>query len=288
MPTAIEMLRAKWAEGKFVCVGLDSALAKLPNHIANEHPWDVGADEQVKFNRQIVDATGPFVAAFKPNFAFYLYASDGLEALKETVAYIHAKFPDVVVILDAKFGDIGNTNDGYAQFAFDEIDADALTIHSYMGQVANQPFLDYPDKLIFVLCRTSNDGADEFQDLELSGMDDALSSRVFTEVAYRVETFWNTNTNCGLVTGATTPQEIERVRMFAPTVPLLIPGIGAQGGELEASVINASTNEGGFVINSSRGIIFASNGEDFAERAREETIKLSTDIQTIRNQRGQQ
>ena len=138
------------------------------------------------------------------------YASDGLEALKETVAYIHAKFPDVVVILDAKFGDIGNTNDGYAQFAFDEIDADALTIHSYMGQVANQPFLDYPDKLIFVLCRTSNDGADEFQDLELSGMDDALSSRVFTEVAYRVETFWNTNTNCGLVTGATTPQEIER------------------------------------------------------------------------------
>ncbi len=285
MTTALDKLKAKWAEGKFVCVGLDSDISKLPDHIANRNPWPVGADEQVEFNQQISDANGNMAAAFKLNLAFYLYNPDGLEALRETIAYIHARFPDVVVILDAKFGDIGNTNLGYVQFAFEFCGADALTIHSYMGLVANQPFLDNPDKLIFVLCRTSNDGADEFQDLELSGMDNARGVRVFTEVAYRVETSWNTNHNCGLVTGATTPQEIAEVRLYAPTTPLLIPGVGAQGGELKASVLNAATDEGGFVINSSRGIIFASSGKDFAEVARAETYKLTQQIQFHLNER---
>lgn len=288
MPTALDKLKAKWAEGKFVSVGLDSDIFKLPDHIANKNPWPVGADEQVEFNKQIIDATGSLVAAFKPNFAFYLWGPDGLEALRETIAYAHSRFPDVVVILDAKFGDIGNTNSPYTQFAFEFSGADALTINCYMGQVANQPFLDNPDKLIFVLCRTSNDGADEFQDRELSGMDDAQGGRVFTEVAYRVEEFWNVGNNCGLVTGATTPQEIAHVRMFAPTVPLLIPGVGAQGGELKASVLNAVTDEGGFVINSSRGIIFASSGKDFAEVAQAETYKLTQQIRFHLNERRQQ
>ncbi len=288
MSTTLDKLRSRWAEGKFVCVGLDSKLSKLPGHIVNRNPWPVGADEQVEFNQQIIDATGNTVAAFKPNFAFYLYSPDGLEALRETIAYIHAKFPDVVVILDAKFGDIGNTNDPYAQFAFEFSGADALTIHSYMGQVANQPFLDNPDKLIFVLCRTSNDGANEFQDMELSNMDFTVHTRVYEEVAYRVNKHWNTNGNCGLVTGATTPDEIKYVREIAPDVPLLIPGIGAQGGELKASVLNAATDDGGFVINSSRGIIFASSGKDFPEAAQAEAYKLTQQIRFHLNERRPQ
>lgn len=289
--TAVEKLQAKWAEGKFVCVGLDSDLAKLPEHLINKPshglwiPTPVGMDEQVAFNTEIVDATGDIVAAYKPNLAFYLsYGVDGIEALLETVTYIQATFPDVLVILDAKFGDIGNTNLGYIQFAFDYIGADALTIHSYMGQVANQPFLDNPDKLIFVLCRTSNEGANEFQDLYLHDRDN--TETVYTEVAFNVSGEWNQHNNCGLVVGATTPDEIGDVRRYARDLPLLIPGIGAQGGELEASVRNASTLDGGFVINSSRGIIFASNGLDFAEAARAEAQKLSSEIQTVRNQIG--
>lgn len=294
--TTYEKLCALWNDGKFVCVGLDSELAKLPDHICNVKvlglPRGRGYESQLYFNREIVEATGNIVAVYKLNLAFYLsYGPSGLTALRETVDYIHYNFPKVVVILDAKFGDIGNTNNGYVEFAFDFVDADALTVHCYLGQVANLPFTDNPDKMIFVLCRTSNEGANEFQNLELAQTDWAVGSVLYEEVAHRVNDAWNVAGNCGLVTGATAPVEIGHVRQYAPNIPLLIPGIGAQGGDLENSVANAATADGGFVVNSSRGIIFASSGEDFAEAALKETVILDHDIRKAYNaamQKGDQ
>ncbi len=281
--TATEKLHARWAEGKFLCVGLDSDFAKLPVFLRDRYiDIQVGdktsyytSDAIFAFNMAIVDATKDIVAAYKPNLAFYLkYGTEGILALQRTVEYILQSAPGVLIILDAKFGDIGNTNDGYASFAFDYLSVDALTIHSYMGRVANQPFLDRADKLFFALCRTSNEGAGEFQNLSITPTDDPL----FLRVARKVQDEWNDNGNCGLVTGATAPVEIQRVRVVAPNAPLLIPGIGAQGGELELSVRYASTEEGGFLINSSRGIIFASKGEDFAEAAFDATEELDSQI----------
>lgn len=284
--TATEKLHARWAEGKFVCVGLDSDFAKLPVFLRDRYiDIQVGdktsyytSDAIFAFNMAIVDATKDIVAAYKPNLAFYLkYGTEGILALQRTVEYILQSAPGVLIILDAKFGDIGNTNDGYASFAFDYLGVDALTIHSYMGRVANQPFLDYTDKLFFALCRTSNAGAGEFQNLSIVPADEPL----FFRVAQNVQQAWNSNNNCGLVTGATAPNEILQVRLVATDVPLLIPGIGAQGGELEASVKYAITEEGGFLINSSRGIIFASAGEDFAEAAFAATEELNSQIRAV-------
>lgn len=266
----MELLRAQWAKGKFVCVGLDSEYDKIPKSFALFHGGFGLGSIITKFNKKIVEATVGIVCAYKPNFAFYVaHGEDGIKALHETIAYIHMVAPDVPVILDAKVADIGNTNNGYVQMAFEYLQADAITVHPYLGQEALRPFLDCKDKGVIVICRTSNPGASEFQG------DNDVTWPLYKIVAEHVTKKWNKNGNCALVVGATYPEELAEVRKIVGDMPILIPGIGAQGGDVEKTVkAGKDSNNEGMIINSSRGIIFASKNEDFAEAARHETIKL--------------
>ena len=272
------MLQKKWNEGKFVCVGLDSQYEKIPECVRLR--WSGAWMATANFNRSIVDETKDSACAYKPNSAFYeAQGSCGLQALVATICYIRQVAPDVPVIFDAKRGDIGNTNDGYVKAAFDEayLMADAITISPYLGMEANEPFLAQKDKGIFILCRTSNKGSNEFQDLRLD-----TGERLYQRVAENVSKYWNKNGNCGLVVGATFPDELQNVRNMVGDMPILIPGIGAQGGDLENTVrAGKNSKNGGMIINSSRQIIFASNGPDFAEAARRETQKLHDSITQI-------
>lgn len=255
-----------------VCVGLDSDWEKLPELVKKEeYP-------QFEFNRAIIDATHDLVCAYKPNSAFYEYlGSEGVRQLKLTCDYIHDTYPEIPVILDAKRGDIGNTNNGYLTYAFDYLKVDATTIQPYLGSEAVRPFLDQQDKGIIILCRTSNPGAGEFQDLVVDG------KPLYQHVAANVVRDWNRNNNCLLVVGATYPADLAAVREIVGDMTLLIPGIGAQGAEVESTVkAGLNSKKAGMIISSSRGIIFASTGADFAEKARVETQKLRDQINTYR------
>jgi len=254
-----ELLDAQRRNGKFLCAGLDPDYEKIPEPARKN-----GIRESITFfNRSIVDATKAVVCAYKPNIAFYeAHGDEGFAALRETVEYIREQAPDTVVILDAKRADIGNTNEGYVTAAFDHLRADAITLHPYLGKEALQPFLDRTEKGLFVLCRTSNPGATEFQDLRVE------EEPLYVRVARNVAADWNGNRNCGLVVGATYPEEIARVREAAPELPFLIPGVGTQGGDLEKSVLASKDRKGGgFILSVSRGILYASSGADFAEAA---------------------
>jgi orotidine-5'-phosphate decarboxylase len=286
-----KLLEAQWSRGNFVCIGLDSEFEKIPRSAhrrGNERALDV-ANTVVAFNHAIVEATKDLVCAYKPNAAFYeAHGDEGIAALHRTIMDIHAIAPDIPVILDAKRADIGNTNAGYVQAAFGFLQADAITVHPYLGAEALQPFLEMKDKGIFVLCRTSNPGAGEFQDLEVVTTQSETTGRKYTQplykvVAQRVTTEWNKNDNCALVVGATYPEELREVRQIVGDMPILIPGIGAQGGDVEKIVTAGKDSRGqGMIINSSRSIIFASNGTDFADAARRETEKLHTLINQYR------
>lgn len=256
-----------------LCVGLDSGIERIPKHIhRREHPQSI-------FNKAIIDATGDLVCSYKLNPAFYeARGKEGIEALKMTCDYIKEKFPQVPVILDAKRGDIGNSNEGYVKFAYDYLGADSITLHPYLGKEALQPFFEIKDKMAFILCRTSNPGAGELQDLKVG------DRPLYQVVAEHVLKEWNYNGNCGLIVGATYPSEIEIVRhIVGDGFPLLIPGIGSQGGDLEKT-IKAGIDANGLnaIINSSRGIIFAGSGVDFAEKARFEAEKLKNEINKYR------
>lgn len=277
-----ELVEAQWSRGNFVCVGLDSEFTKIPTSahcIGNECEVDI-ANTIVAFNRSIVEATCDLVCSYKPNMAFYeAHGAEGIAALQRTIMDIHAIAPDVPVILDFKRGDIGNTNIGYAKIAFEYLKADAITVHPYLGGEALQPFLKYKNKGIFVLCRTSNPGAGEFQDRDVALTDDDQTIffgdekyedqereewpgflPLYQYIAYRVERVWNKNGNCGLVVGATYPKELREVREIVGDIPILIPGIGAQGGDVEKTVTAGTDSRGkGMIINSSRGIIFSEN-----------------------------
>lgn len=260
-----------------VCVGLDSDITKIPVHIRNgEHP-------QSTFNKAIMDATHDLVCAYKPNTAFYeARGKAGIEALKITCDYLKEKYPEIPIILDAKRADIGSTNEGYVKFAFDFLGADAITLHPYLGKESLKPFLDRKDKGLFILCRTSNPGAGEFQDVTLDSGNQSI--KLYQYIAEKVAKDWNYNGNCGLVVGATYPDELKIVRrMVGDGFPLLIPGIGSQGADVEKTV-NAGVDKDGLnaIINSSRGIIFASSGVDFAEISRTEAIKLRDEINKFR------
>lgn len=270
----MEMLKVKWGEDKFVCVGLDSDYEKLPKCIKTKSVYN----SILGFNMDIVDQTKDLVCAYKPNRAFYAkYGDRGILALRNTIAYINKVAPDVPVILDPKEGDIGNTNDGYVAENFDYFNADAVTLHPYLGKESLSPFLKLKNKGCIILCRTSNPGADEFQDLIVSGMP------LYQYVAQRVSREWNENGNCLVVVGATYPEELAKVRIKIGNMPILIPGIGAQGGDLKKTVLNGQNSKGkGMIISSSRGIIFASDGTDFAEVARIETEILSNEINKYR------
>ena len=264
------LLEAKWEEGKFLCVGLDSDYEKIPE--AARVP---GVRETiVNFNRAIIDATKTSVCAFKPNAAFYeAYGDEGWKALRETIQYIHDEAPGVPVIVDAKRGDIGSTSAAYARAIFDHLHADAVTVQPYLGADGVRPFLERSDKGVFVLCRTSNGSAREFQDLTVG--DRPLYMTVADAVANR----WNAAGNCGLVVGATYPEELHAVREAAPELPILIPGVGAQGGDLEAAVHAGRDARGqGIIVAASRSILFASAGPDYAGAAAKEAAKLDNAI----------
>lgn len=258
------MLQAQWERGNFICVGLDSDYDKLPLNIKQDCSKEVAI---FNFNLRITEHTADVACAYKPNLAFYLQkGTQGLMALRSTIGWIHELAPKVPVILDAKNGDIGNTNNGYAEMAFDWLGVDAITVHPYMGKESLKPFLDRKEKGIFILCRTSNPGAGEFQDL-LVKEDDHLS-RIHPEskkliplyeyVASQIANEWNENENCAVVVGATYPAELQRVRRIVREMPILIPGIGTQGGNLEKTVAAGKDSRGkGMIINSSSGIIFA-------------------------------
>lgn len=256
-----------------VCVGLDSDMTKLPQKIRSmENP-------QYEFNKAIIDATADFVCAYKPNTAFYeAEGSDGIKQLKLTTDYLKRTYPEIPIILDAKRADIGNTNEGYVTYAFEWLGADAITLHPYLGKEALKPFLEQKEKGLFILCRTSNPGAGELQDLPING------KPLYQIVAENITKEWNHNNNCGLVVGATYPSELEIVRhIVGDGIPLLIPGIGAQGGDTEKTVkAGLDSNGMNAIINSSRGIIFASSGEDFAQKAAEEAKKLRDEINYCR------
>lgn len=292
-----ELLEAKWAENKFVCVGLDSDSSKMPKILHSS--CNSLAGMFMTFNSEIVNATKDIVLAYKPNIAFYeAHGEDGWRALKWTVKRINEYAPDVPVILDAKRADIGNTNNGYVKMAFEDLKVDAITVHPYLGgPEALKPFLDREDKGIIVLCRTSNPGAKEFQDLavsvdgkegeELSQAGPGWSCNVvtgysvpfFKHVAYKVSHDWNMKGNCSIVAGATYPEELADIRKIVGDMPILIPGIGAQGGDVEKTVKSGiNSNRNGMIINSSRGIIFASSDKDYAEAARREAQKLHDQI----------
>lgn len=272
----VARLESLWSKGNFVCVGLDSDFAQIPQVLKDGSSVE---DVMFRFNRQIVDATAGLVCAYKPNSAFYEAQGDqGLRALARTVGYIRDNY-DVPVILDAKRADIGNTNNGYVRSAFDELGVDAITVHPYLGKEALKPFLDRKDKGIIVLARTSNPGAGEFQDLLVGERQEPL----YQVVARQVAESWNENGNCALVVGATYPNELVQVRRIVGDMPILLPGIGAQGGEVEATVrAGKDSRNMGMIINSSRGIIFASKGEDFAQAARTATEQLRAEINRYR------
>lgn len=268
----VDKLEARWKAGRHLCVGLDLDPKKFPDTRAG---W--GSPFTMReFGKAIVRATAPFAAAFKPNLAFYLAESGrGVLDLVELLEFIRAAAPEAVTILDGKFGDIGNTNEAYARFAFDVCGADAITVNPYVGQKGLAPFLDRADRGAFVLCRTSNPGADEFQDLRVDEGKADVEGDLCDIVAEAVSKRWNTNGNCGLVVGATAPEELAAVREIAPYLPILIPGVGAQGGDLAAAVKAAKHR---FLVNVSRGIAGASQGADFAEAATREAKKLHHSI----------
>lgn len=266
-----EKIKTRWTEVGFMSVGLDPVVSKIPDSLKQAHS---SVFDLIRvFDRAIIDATADLVCAFKPNSGFYESEGiEGLKALKATVDYIHEVYPDIPVIVDAKRGDIGSTSEAYARAVFDELGADAVTVQPYLGQTAIQPFLDRDDKGIFILARTSNEGAGEFQDLLVGGSNTPL----YLHVAMQVANVWNKNKNCGLVVGATAPDELKAVREVVGDIPILIPGVGAQGGDA-ARVIEASAlPHGGIILNSSRGVLYASSGADFAEAARASLIALKS------------
>jgi orotidine-5'-phosphate decarboxylase len=221
----------------------------------------VGLDQgEFDFNQKIIDQTHDLVCAYKPNFAFYeALGLKGWENLQKTVAYIQENYPEIVAIADAKRADIGNTNNGYVTAIFDELKFDAVTINPYFGREAVQPFLDRKEKGIIILCRTSNPGAGEFQD------------GLWQKVAENVSKNWNTNNNCLLVAGATYPEELAQIRKIIGDMTLLVPGIGAQGGDVEKTVkAGLNSKKVGMIINSSRGIIFAQDPRVEAQKLRDE------------------
>ena len=253
-----------------LCVGLDADIGKIPKFLLeiSKHPL-------FDFNREIIEATKDLVCAYKLNMAFYEVAGkNGFEALEKTIQYIPH---NILVILDGKRNDIGNTAQKYAQSLFDTLKADAVTINPYLGKDGISPFLDYKDKCNFILCRTSNPSAGDFQDLTVS------STPLYQIVAQKI-CEWNINNNCGAVVGATYPEELKTVRtILGENIPILIPGIGKQGGDIEKTVGNGANTQGEMaLINSSREIIFAGEQQDFAEQSRKKAESIRNNINKYR------
>ena len=270
----ISQLQTAWQDNNsLLCVGLDPAPEKLPLHL-RERPIEQAFTE---FCIAIIDATAAYACAFKPQIAYF--AAHRAEAALETIIqYSRTHYPHIPVILDAKRGDIGSTAEQYAIEAFERYRADAVTVNPYMGFDSVQPYLNYSDKGVIILCRTSNAGGSDLQFLQVG------NTPLYQVVAHKVAHEWNTSGQCALVVGATFPNEIKEVRDIVGDMPLLIPGIGAQGGDLAATMQAGQTSMGtGVMINSSRAIIYASTGEDFAQVAAQVARETQQAINALRH-----
>jgi len=268
----IRKLRDRWQQAdSLLCVGLDPDPAKFPAALVDD------PDRLFAFCRDIADATAQFACAFKPQIAYFAAHDGGEDALQRLIAHIRAAHPDVPVVLDAKRGDIGSTAQQYAAEAFDRYGADAVTLNPYMGRDSADPFLQRADRGCIFLCHTSNSGARDFQELLVDGQP------LYRHIARTIAGAWNGNGNCALVVGATFPLELEAIRGLVGEMPLLIPGVGAQGGDVEAVVRNGRTADGtGLMINSSRGILYASGGADYASAAADAARALRDEINRYR------
>ncbi|MBR6272859.1 MAG: orotidine-5'-phosphate decarboxylase [Bacteroidales bacterium] len=253
----------------FLCVGLDTDINKIPQHLLETE------DPVFEFNKQIIDKTAEFAVAYKPNTAFYeVYGSKGWQSLEKTIQYIKANYPDIFIIADAKRGDIGNTSTNYAKAFFNTLKADALTVAPYMGKDSVEPFLGFEDKWIILLALTSNKGSQDFQYLN-------VGERLLYHQVLQTATTWASSEKMMFVVGATHPEELGEIRKMLPDYFFLVPGVGAQGGDLQTVAKYGLSKDCGLLVNSSRGIIYASNGTDFADRAAEEAQKLQRQMATL-------
>lgn len=265
----IDALRQRWQQNTQVCVGLDPFLEQFPSSVL------ASAQPILEFNKAIVDATAAHACCFKPQYAHHA-AEAAEDELKLTIAYIKQHYPDIPVILDSKRGDIGSTANMYAREAFEHYQADAVTVNPYMGSDTVLPFAEHKDRGVIVLCRTSNPSASEFQNQLING------EPLYIHVARKAQNEWNRHGNICLVVGATAPEEMQKIRAVAPDLPFLVPGIGAQGGDLDSVVrYGLMADKQGLMINSSRGILYASQGTDFAEKAGLEALTLRNAINSL-------
>ena len=261
--TRKELINQIFTKKTFLCVGLDTDIKKIPEHLLKEE------DPIFTFNKAIIDATAPYCVAYKPNLAFYeSMGVKGWISFEKTITYLNENYPQHFIIADAKRGDIGNTSAMYARTFFEEINLDALTVAPYMGEDSVTPFLQYPGKWVILLALTSNKGSHDFQ---LTA--DAEGERLFEKVLRKSQE-WGNADNMMYVVGATQGQMFEDIRRLAPTHFLLVPGVGAQGGSLQEVCKYGMTKDCGLLVNSSRGIIFASNGKDFADVAAQKAKEL--------------
>ena len=259
----IELIEQIKTKKSFLCVGLDTDLKKIPQHLLNDN------DAIYTFNKNIIDATAPYCVAYKPNLAFYeAFGVKGMIAFEKTINYLNKYYPDHFIIADAKRGDIGNTSKMYARTFFEEYDVDALTVAPYMGEDSVTPFLGYDGKWVILLALTSNKGSNDFQLTT-----DTEGERLFEKVIRKSQQ-WGNIDNMMYVVGATQGKMFEDIRKVAPESFLLVPGVGAQGGSLEEVCRYGMTKDCGLLVNSSRGIIYASNGEDYAEVAAQKAKEL--------------
>ena len=272
----VYMLEAQWQKDNFVCVGLDIDLSKIPDKFSGL-PVE---DAIFEFNREVIEATSDLVCAYKPNSAYYeAYGLEGINGLKRTVQYIKEEYPEVPVIIDAKRGDIGPTNDAYGRAIFDILKADAMTVHPYFGRQSLEPLLARKDKGIIIMGANSNEGADEFQNLPVGDLQEPL----YKHIARKVATEWNKNGNCSITAAATKPQKISQIREVVGDMPLLILGIGAQGGDLESTIQAGMDSRGwGMMINATRSLTYPSTANDFQNAVRQSTKSLRNDINVER------
>ena len=276
--TRQELIQQIKEKQSFLCVGLDTDVNKMPASLINEMKEKYGEEEWLfpaiwEFNARIIDATAPYCVAYKPNLAFYeAYGIDGMMAFEGTIEYLKENYPNHFIIADAKRGDIGNTSKMYAKTFFEGYDVDSLTVAPYMGEDSVTPFLGYDGKWVILLALTSNKGSHDFQLIE-----DANGERLFEKVLKQSQQ-WGNEDNMMYVVGATQGQMFEDIRKIVPNHFLLVPGVGAQGGSLQEVCKYGMTKDCGLLVNSSRGIIYASNGEDFAEVAGEKAKELQQEM----------
>lgn len=264
-------LRRSWEKSNsLVCIGLDPLIDRMPLHLRNKK------NAIFEFNKAIIDLTAEHVCAFKPQIA-YFSAQRAESALEDTIAYIHEKFPHVPVILDAKRSDFDLTAEQYVIEAFDRYKADALTVVPFQGTDALKPYLDRKDKGIILLCRTSNPSSADLQDLKVGG------EPIYRVIAAKAVNDWNYNENVLLVVGATQPAELREIRSLVGQMPILVPGVGAQGGQIESTVQCGKDSFGtGLIVSSSRAVLYASTQEDYAEQALEVVLKMKNEINACR------